>query len=66
MSKKILKYNEAMDELNLILEDLESEKIDVDQVSCKVKRAAELIKICQDKISKTELQVKKIVKELEK
>lgn len=66
MTKKNLKYGQAMDELKIILEDLESERIDVDEVSLKVKRAIELIKLCREKINKTELEVNKIVKEFEK
>ena len=66
MAKKPLKYNEAVDELNNILDDLQSERIDVDEVSVKVKRAVELIKLCREKISKTESEVRKIVKDFEK
>jgi exodeoxyribonuclease VII small subunit len=65
MTKKIIKYSEAVQELNAILQDLESENIDVDEVSLKVKRAVELIKICREKIENTELEVRKIVKEFE-
>lgn len=66
MNKKPVKYSEAMEELNSILRDLESERIDVDEVSLKVKRATELIKVCREKIEHTELEVRKIVKEFDK
>ena len=66
MSKKTLKYSEAVSELDDILFDLESEKVDVDEVSLKVKRATELIKLCQEKIETTELEVRKIVKDFDK
>lgn len=66
MTKKSAKYSEAMDELSSILLGLESERIDVDEVSLKVKKAVGLIKLCRDKIEKTELKVKRIVKEFEK
>ncbi|MBU2102155.1 MAG: exodeoxyribonuclease VII small subunit [Candidatus Omnitrophota bacterium] len=66
MTKKALKYSEAVEELNAILEDLESERVDVDDVSLKVKRAIELIGVCRDKIENTELEVRKIVKDCEK
>ena len=65
MSKKTLRYNKAIDELNQILDDLQSERIDVDELSTKVKRAIELIRICKDKIKKTEMEVKSIVKDFE-
>lgn len=65
MAKKEIKYSEAMEELNGILEGLQSDSVDVDEVSVKVKRAVELIKIAREKIEKTEFEVKKIVKEFE-
>lgn len=66
MNKKVIKYNKAIEQLNDILVNLEVESIDVDQVSAMVKDAVGLIKVCRDKISKTELEVRKIVKEFEK
>lgn len=66
MSKKQMKYTEAVEELNTILSDLESESIDVDELSDKVKHAIELIKLCREKIEQTELEVRKIVKEFDK
>jgi len=65
MSKKVIGYSEAVSELSTILDGLESERIDVDEVSLKVKRAIELISLCREKITKTEFEVKKIVKEFE-
>jgi len=65
MAKKEIKYLEAMEELNGILEGLQSDSVDVDEVSVKVKRAVELIKMAREKIEKTEFEVKKIVKEFE-
>ncbi|MCF7875127.1 MAG: exodeoxyribonuclease VII small subunit [Candidatus Omnitrophica bacterium] len=65
MAKKEVKYSQAVDELNQILADLEAERIDVDQVSTKVKKAVELIKLCRERIENTEMEVKTIVKEFE-
>ena len=66
MTKKTTNYQESTAELNEILQDLQSENVDVDQLSAKVKRATDLIKICREKIQKTELEVKKIIKKFEK
>jgi exodeoxyribonuclease VII small subunit len=66
MAEKRIKYGKAIEELNSILAELESERVDVDEVTSKVKRAIELIKLCRDKIGRTELEVSKIVKEFEK
>ena len=66
MSKKMIKYSQAVEELDSILSELESERVDVDDVAVKVKAAIELIKLCRERIEKTELEVIKIVKEFEK
>ena len=66
MAKKTIKYSEAVLELENILSGLESERIDVDEVALKVKRAVELINLCRERIEKTESEVKNIVKEFEK
>lgn len=65
MEKKEIKYSQAIEELNQIIEDLQKEAVDVDELSIKVKRAVELIKLCKEKIHRTELEVKNIVQELE-
>ena len=65
MSEEI-KYTEAFDELQTIVSDIEDGEISVDELSLKVKRAAELIKICKEKLTSTEGDVNQILKELEK
>lgn len=64
MSEKI-SYTEAFEELQLIVSEIEQGEISVDDLSAKVKRAALLIKICKTKLSTTEEDVSKILKELE-
>lgn len=59
------KYSEAFEELQQIVADIEGGEISVDELSSKVKRAAELIKICKKKLSSTEEDVNAILKELE-
>lgn len=59
------KYTEAFAELQQIVEDIEQGEISVDELSEKVKRAALLIKICKTKLTTTEEDVNKILKELE-
>jgi exodeoxyribonuclease VII small subunit len=44
---------------------MENGEITVDELSLKVKRAAELIKICKQKLTTTEEDVNQILKELE-
>jgi exodeoxyribonuclease VII small subunit len=64
MSQEI-NYTEAFEELQQIVRDLEDGEITVDELSIKVKRATELIKICKKKLSSTEEDVNQILKELE-
>lgn len=58
-------YTEAFDELQLIVSEIESGEISVDELSEKVKRAAVLIKICKAKLVSTEEDVAGILKGLE-
>lgn len=58
-------YTEAFEELQTIVEDIEDGEISVDELSKKVKRASELIKICKEKLTATEGDVNEILKELE-
>ncbi|KMQ72563.1 Exodeoxyribonuclease 7 small subunit [bioreactor metagenome] len=65
MPEQELKYTDAFEELQQIVEEIEDGSISVDQLSEKVKRAAELIKVCKKKLTTTEEDVNKILKELE-
>ena len=64
MSKEI-KYTEAFEELQQIVADIEDGEISVDELSVKVKRASEVIKVCKTKLTSTEEDVNQILKELE-
>lgn len=58
-------YTAAFKELNEIVNDIETGDITVDALSDKVKRAAELIAICKQKLRATELDVRRILQELD-
>jgi exodeoxyribonuclease VII small subunit len=60
-----INYQEAFDELQEIVSDMEDGQINVDELAQKVKRATELIRICKSKLTATEGDVQKILKELE-
>jgi len=64
MTDKI-KYTEAYDELQKIVSEIEDGEISVDDLSAKVKRASELIRVCKEKLTQTEGDVNQILKELE-
>jgi len=63
MNNKIT-YTEAFDELQEIVNEMEDSKISVDDLDKKIKRAAVLLKICKDKLYKTEENVQKILDEI--
>ena len=60
-----IKYTEAFEELQQIVLAMEDGQISIDDPAIKVKRATELIRICKEKLSSTEGDVQKILKELE-
>ncbi|MFO0981877.1 MAG: exodeoxyribonuclease VII small subunit [Planctomycetota bacterium] len=65
MAEQNLGYSAAIKELEAILESIESEAIDLDHLAAKVQRAADLIRLCRDRIRATEQKVVKVVKDLE-
>jgi len=59
-------YSDAIEEIESIVEEIESETVDVDVLTEKVKRATYLIKLCKEKLRETDKEVKNILKEFEK
>ena len=57
-------YTAAFEELKEIVNQLESDDISVDELTEKMKRATALMKICRDKLTKTEEEVNKTIAEL--
>ncbi|MEA5110694.1 hypothetical protein SDC9_21606 [bioreactor metagenome] len=64
MSKSIT-YTQAIAELETIVSEIENASIGVDELSEKVKRAAELIRFCRNKLTSTEKEVNSILKSIE-
>ena len=63
MSKKTLSYKSAMEELQTIVAQLEANAIGIDELSEKVKRAAELVQFCQEKLRTTEKEMDNLFEE---
>ena len=53
-------YEDAVTELEEILNELADDDIDVDHLAERVKRATELVKVCRDRIASARLEVKDI------
>ena len=64
MAKKEFSFNEAVIEIEKILQNIESGELDIDKLSVEVKRASELIKQCQKKLRTTEEEINSIFKDL--
>lgn len=65
MAKKEKSYNEAVSELEKILDKIESGDLDVDVLGDEIKKASELLKLCKDKLYKTDAEIKKILENLD-
>lgn len=57
-------YTKAYEELQQIVEGMENEDINIDDLEKNIKRASELLKICKDKLHKTEQSVLKNLEEI--
>ncbi len=64
MAKKEFSFNEAVNEIEKILQVIENGDLDVDRLAAEVKRASELIKQCQKKLRVTEEEINSIFKDL--
>ena len=64
MAKKEFLFNDAVKEIEKILQTIETGNLDVDKLSDEVKRASELIKQCQKKLRSTEEEINGIFKDL--
>lgn len=63
MSEEI-SYTAAHEELQAIVSEIENSEISIDELDAKIKRASELLKICKDKLFKTEQNVQDILEEI--
>lgn len=63
--KQEIRYADALAELERILEDLENDSIDVDELSARVKRASELIKLCRERLTRSRTEIQQVVADLE-
>lgn len=59
--KKTPNYEEAVSQLEEIVQKMESGELDIDMMSTELKKAQLLIKLCKDKLTKTDEEIKKIL-----
>ena len=59
-----LAYADAVTELEEILTELESDDVDVDVLADRVARAADLVRLCRDRLAGARVEVDRIVADL--
>ena len=64
MEKKEMKYSEAVAELEAITAKMQSADCDIDSLASLTSRALELLKICKDKLFKTDEEVRRCLETL--
>jgi exodeoxyribonuclease VII small subunit len=58
-------YAEAQRQLDAILAELERSDVDVDRLAERVQRAAELIRLCRERIGAARVHIEQVVAELD-
>lgn len=57
-----MKYEQALHRLEEIVRQMESDELDIDTLSTQLKEAQQLIKLCRDRLTKTDTEIKKLLK----
>ena len=58
--EKQQKYEDALAQLQTLVNKLENDECDLDEIATQLKTAQRLIKFCKDKLTKTEAELLKI------
>lgn len=64
MTQKTYTYKDALEELQLIVSEIESGQTNVDELSEKIRRAAQLIALCRAKLTASEEEVENLLAQL--
>ena len=56
-----INYEQAIEELETIVSKMESGELNLDAITEKLKRAQKLIKLCKDRLTTTDEEIKKIL-----
>ena len=58
-----MKYETAMNQLQSIADKMENGELDIDSLCVQLKTAQKLIKLCKDKLTKTDAEIKAVLDE---
>ena len=56
-----MKYEEAIQQLETIVSQIENNELDIDQLADRLKEAKKLITLCKDKLYKTDMSFRGLV-----
>lgn len=59
--KEEISYEETMTQLEQIVEQIENNELGIDELTSKLKQAQRLLKMCKDKLTKTDKEVEKLL-----
>ena len=63
MAKPEMKYEAAVAQLEAIVRRMETGELNLDSLADELKKAQKLIKMCKDKLTKTDEEIKKMLEE---
>lgn len=58
-----MKYEESVAQLEAIVRRMETGELNLDSLADELKKAQKLIKMCKDKLTKTDEEIKKMLEE---
>ncbi|MFC2439696.1 MAG: exodeoxyribonuclease VII small subunit [Segatella maculosa] len=65
MAKEEIKYEEALDRLERIVKQMENDELDIDVMGEQLKQAQKLIKLCKDKLTKADNEIKRVLEKID-
>ncbi len=60
-----MNYEEAVQQLESIVQRMENDELDIDELTTELKKAQQLIKMCKAKLTKVDEDIKKILSQNE-
>ena len=63
MIQKQMKYEEAISRLEEIVKKMENDELDIDQMAQQLKEAQQLIRLCKDRLTKVDADIKAVMDE---
>lgn len=58
---KEIKYEEAVRQLEAIVNKMENGELDIDSMATQLKQAQELVKLCKQKLKRTDNEIQKLL-----